>query len=810
MEITFIGLVVIILSIIALIKNENWLLGLIVFFSTFTAAQAIGISALGGALLPYEIPLILWIGVQIFSYIFNPKQLVEVKEALKRNKLFRAIFIFSIISIISIINLAISGVHYEYYDEFHSSYNVIEFSMGNITQFVRIILFLVFSMLLIIKLRSKEQIHNVVKIFCLSTIFAIVWGILQFVLYYLNIPYPYELFNNNEYYKHGYMQVIGGIKRISSIATEPSMFALNLIAFFPLIFVFYIFERKQIESKKHIWYVLLIILTVISIILSTSSTAYISLFVITTLFISYELIKNRKLIKKINFKKIIKKLSVPILIMIVIIAIGTLLLYKFELIEVLKDLTVNKLSTFSGKERLAGEILGLKLLEFSPIIGLGIGSYRTYSMFTNILLNMGILGVCAYLYILYIIIKNLFVNIKKNEKYSLMFLLSIIGMNIAFFISIPDFTYIYYWIILVCSYNYFQTNENIKKDKKELILVNGRFLTQEMTGVQRYATEVVKEFDKLNKQVIVLAPKGINRNEIKYRNIKVLEVGILSGHLWEQLILPLYVIKYMIKYDVKFINLCNVAPMLIPGYVTIHDISFKSNSQHLSFKFVIWYRFITFINIRRYKKIFTVSEFSKSEIIEYYKINPNKVIVTYNAAEHLKNVKHNKDILKKFDLENKKFYFSLGSKSPHKNHIFIEKLALNNPDKTFVVSGNANKVFKGFEDVIEKNLKNLIYTGYINDSEMVSLYKNCEAFIFPSLYEGFGIPPLEAMVAGCKKIILSDIEVFHEIFDDAVIYVDTQNAERLNLEEIKSIENSEKILKKYTWKNTAKKIIDNL
>ena len=128
----------------------------------------------------------------------------------------------------------------------------------------------------------------------------------------------------------------------------------------------------------------------------------------------------------------------------------------------------------------------------------------------------------------------------------------------------------------------------------------------------------------------------------------------------------------------------------------------------------------------------------------------------------MKDIRHDKNIIHDLCLSGKDFYFSLGSKSPHKNYKFIIECAKNNPDDIFVVSGNMNNsVFNNVKE--EEEIKNVIYTGYLNDEQLVTLYKECKAFIFPSLYEGFGIPPLEALTVGCKKIILSNIPVFKEI-----------------------------------------------
>lgn len=348
------------------------------------------------------------------------------------------------------------------------------------------------------------------------------------------------------------------------------------------------------------------------------------------------------------------------------------------------------------------------------------------------------------------------------------------------------------------------------KNNKNIIYINGRFLTQDITGVQRYATEVVKQLDKMNSEYnfIILTPNTKLVQELRFENIKIKKIGRFNGHMWEQISLPIYILKNNRK--APLISMCNLAPILNPSYVVIHDISFKTNKEHLDRKFSMWYRFITRLNIKRYKKIFTDSNFSKNEIIQNYNINKEKVIVTYCSAEHINNLKTDNSIIDKLGLTDKEFNFSLGSSSPHKNHKYIIECAKNNQNILFVISGKSNnKVFNDNEkDKVE--LKNLIYTGYIKDEELKALYQKCKTFIFPSLYEGFGIPPLEALISGCKRIILSDIEVFHEVFENSATYIDTKGKCMIDFSKVNDIENLEKLTKKYTWNNVAKKIIENL
>ena len=321
--------------------------------------------------------------------------------------------------------------------------------------------------------------------------------------------------------------------------------------------------------------------------------------------------------------------------------------------------------------------------------------------------------------------------------------------------------------------------------------------------------EITQQLDKLNvdEEIYLLKSKKCKYN-LKFKNIKIINLNFLSDNLWEQITIPIYL---LFKKNVKLLNMCNSAPILKPGYVVLHDISFKTRPKHLTKFFVFWYSFITRLNIKRYKKIFTVSNFSKNEIMETYKVKEDKIIIAYPSAENIKTIIPDNSILKDLNIKKNNFVFSLGSKSEHKNHQFIIRMAEKNPDTVFVVSGlTNNKVLKnGIDSTI--TLENIVNTGYITDEKLVSLYQNCRMFIFPSLYEGFGLPPLEAISCGCKRIILNDLGVFHEIYGNSVNYLDcTRNGYDLKEVEKTFHDATKDIEKKYSWKNTANIILNEV
>lgn len=120
------------------------------------------------------------------------------------------------------------------------------------------------------------------------------------------------------------------------------------------------------------------------------------------------------------------------------------------------------------------------------------------------------------------------------------------------------------------------------------------------------------------------------------------------------------------------------------------------------------------------------------------------------------------------------------------------------PEVNFVIAGGSNsKVFKDQGYEITSNIK---FIGYVTDEELVALYKYAKCFVYPSIYEGFGIPPLEAIYFDCP-VILSNIDVFHEIYRNSNIYVKDLNELKIKIKNIDEIDKLYSIKSKYRWSN---------
>lgn len=340
--------------------------------------------------------------------------------------------------------------------------------------------------------------------------------------------------------------------------------------------------------------------------------------------------------------------------------------------------------------------------------------------------------------------------------------------------------------------------------------INGRAFTQRLTGVQRFTRESIKELDKICTagEIYIVLPKwaDIEEESLEYRKIRIVRYGTLKGNLWDQI--SFY--NYVKRQKGVIINLTNVVTIRKPDISTIHDLTYVKYKQYHT---TIYGKISAFFHglqfraaIKKGMKILTVSNFSKKEIIEYYNYKADKIYCVGSGYEHILKCKADYDIIDKLSLAGTSFIFSLGSIEKNKNFKWIYEVAKRNPEYIFVIGGGSAK--NHAEELNPENIENILFTGYISDDEIAALYIRCKAFIFPSTYEGFGLPPLEALALGCD-VICSSVASMPEIYKNSVHWIDPTKY-NYNIDEVlsSSTNGKEEILNYYTWKNTAKRIYE--
>lgn len=162
------------------------------------------------------------------------------------------------------------------------------------------------------------------------------------------------------------------------------------------------------------------------------------------------------------------------------------------------------------------------------------------------------------------------------------------------------------------------------------LVVNARFLTQNMTGVQRYAVEICLELKRMmGDDIEFVAPNNIEQKEYAQK-LSVKMIGNRKGHFWEQMDLPCYLKR---NGNPLLLCLCNTAPLFYKNkIVTVHDVAFEAYPQTFSKAFLYTYRFLIPRIMRTALKVITVSQFSKDEINKYYGIEKQKIEVVFSAV----------------------------------------------------------------------------------------------------------------------------------------------------------------------------------
>lgn len=304
------------------------------------------------------------------------------------------------------------------------------------------------------------------------------------------------------------------------------------------------------------------------------------------------------------------------------------------------------------------------------------------------------------------------------------------------------------------------------------IYINGKYLAQRLTGVQRYAFEITKALVSLGAPIIVLIPPTVDVSTVNLPSHVLLSIGWFKNvHLWEQISIDNFLRG---KRNYVLLNLCNMAPLMSKNQIVcIHDMAFYEQPNWFSWSFRKFYHFAIPRLVKRAKKVITVSEFSKNEVCDRLHCPEQLVSVVYNAPSSKFSFSKLEDII--FDKED--FFLFVGSHDPRKNlAILIKLFSLKefSNQKLIIVGGKSNS----FNMVALKESPNVIFKENCDDTELANYYSKARALINPSLYEGFGLPVIEAMAMGCP-IILSDIEVFKEVAGSGAVYFSPHSLDSL-------------------------------
>jgi len=343
------------------------------------------------------------------------------------------------------------------------------------------------------------------------------------------------------------------------------------------------------------------------------------------------------------------------------------------------------------------------------------------------------------------------------------------------------------------------------------IFVNAKFLSQPLTGVQRFASELSLLLKQNLPNCHFVSPKNLLQKDLS-KKLNPLLIGRQSGHLWEQVELPYFLHKHN---SPLLLNLCNIAPIFYSNQiVALHDMAFIRNPHWFSKKFQLAYRMMIPKIAKKSKHLITVSQFSKDEIIELLKIHPTHITVISNAASNLNVVPSGSLRPIKED-----YIFTASSINPRKNLITLlqafHKL-VKIKDIKLVLLGNVSSAFGATKELLPfLDHPNIIHKTYASDSELKALYEHAKLFVYPSLYEGFGLPPLEALSSGCP-VLVSDIPPHREVCVDAATYFNPLDSGELAekiLKQLRLPKNPERGYKRardFSWQKSCDTLISCL
>ena len=313
----------------------------------------------------------------------------------------------------------------------------------------------------------------------------------------------------------------------------------------------------------------------------------------------------------------------------------------------------------------------------------------------------------------------------------------------------------------------------------DTIYINGRFFSKQVTGVQRYALEVLRHMDAFLQEtaysplrMVCLVPPG-KYPPTGWKRIEVRQVGANHENIWEQVDLPLH------ARGALLFSPGNTGPLFYPNQViTIHDASIFAVPQAYSRVFRIKYALTFHILARISRLVLTDSLFSQMELSHYLHVAPEHFKVILLGGDHLKEIDADATILDRHGITKNTYFLSVASQSVHKNFVRVLQVASRvEPGVEFVAAGGSfKKVFQQAE--IQPTPANVHLLGYVNDCELKALYENALGFIFPSLYEGFGLPVLEAMNCACP-VVCSRAASLPEVGGDAVLYFEPRNTDDL-------------------------------
>lgn len=362
------------------------------------------------------------------------------------------------------------------------------------------------------------------------------------------------------------------------------------------------------------------------------------------------------------------------------------------------------------------------------------------------------------------------------------------------------------------------------------ILIDLTSLADNFSGIERYAACLTHKMieDKTNKYILIF------KNEIHelfqkcndYQNVDMFIVKGKNKLIFNQIKLPFEIYKH--RADC-YLFLAFPVPILLfkkNMISTIHDICCWDCPETMNGMSKWYFRISHCVALLKCKRIITISEFSKQRIVKKLKFDESKIWLIYCGVDekflnYIDSEKDNNRIREKYRLP-EKYLLSLSTLEPRKNiglliDVYTQLVMNESFDIPLVLAGRKGwKMDDVLSSIGEKVRNKILFTDFIDDEDLPIVYGNASLFIFPSLYEGFGMPPLEALACG-TKVLSSDASSLPEVLGDSAIYFVSENKEDLKEKILIALDkqNSKKEtdvmqINKFAWNNAAKVLMEKL
>lgn len=308
------------------------------------------------------------------------------------------------------------------------------------------------------------------------------------------------------------------------------------------------------------------------------------------------------------------------------------------------------------------------------------------------------------------------------------------------------------------------------------LAINGKFLAAQPTGVHRVAAELTHALCAIAQKrpgaldIQLWVPPDAAEAARAF-DLPVRVITPLRHIAWEQLSIPLRDPERLL------LNFCNIGPVLRANAITmIHDAQVYATPESYSRLFRMWYKGIQPILGRRNRAILTVSEHSRTEIAHHGVCDAGKIDVVHNGVDHILRVEAEPGIVARLGLEPGRYVVALAATQAHKNIALLARAFAHQRLaglKLVLVGGTKREAFAASGIMLPANT---VLSGRVSDGELRALYEAALCIAFPSRTEGFGLPPLEAMLLGCPAVVAS-CGALPEVCGAAALYADADDEE---------------------------------